>query len=406
MMKVAYISYEFPTYTGFGGIATYVDTMSKIMVAHGAEVHVVTINPAQSENAIVTTGNLNVHYLGVKNQRAFRNALPIYLAGWVGNHKFDIIEAAHYGADAIFSIEVVRKLAKKFIVRIHGITILSVIYNQKSKYSHFILYMAALLARQAFLYKISLKLFPSFAKVLSRNYLEKELVSKADLLTVPSYIMNNYIHVYWGISPKKLHKIPNPATFTSIYRNNFSNRKLVVGYVNRCQPLKGFDLFINLVNEVFTKPWDKQFYDFQIYGAIDIEERNILENKFMQCNSASLTIHGHVTSAAVEQAMQAIDVLILPSRFESYSIVLLEAMAKGCIVCVSDNVGAAELIQDGVNGFLFRSGRPGSILRTFKRITRLSEGEKLKISNHATRTIEEQLSENQIYEMYVEIFKG
>ena len=50
------------------------------------------------------------------------------------------------------------------------------------------------------------------------------------------------------------------------------------------------------------------------------------------------------------------DVFVLPSIHDSYGIVVLEAMVAGLPVIVSDHVGAKEIVENGVNGFIFPSG--------------------------------------------------
>jgi glycosyltransferase involved in cell wall biosynthesis len=46
------------------------------------------------------------------------------------------------------------------------------------------------------------------------------------------------------------------------------------------------------------------------------------------------------------------DVLVLPSRFDGYGLVVPEALCCGAPVIVSDRVGAKELIQEGSNGWI------------------------------------------------------
>jgi glycosyltransferase involved in cell wall biosynthesis len=51
------------------------------------------------------------------------------------------------------------------------------------------------------------------------------------------------------------------------------------------------------------------------------------------------------------------DVLVLPSDFEPWALVINEAVAAGLAVVASEAVGAApELVQEGVNGYLFPAG--------------------------------------------------
>ncbi|GEM_PF-5424808 len=53
---------------------------------------------------------------------------------------------------------------------------------------------------------------------------------------------------------------------------------------------------------------------------------------------------------------QSYDVLILPSKKEAVGMVVLEAMACGLPVIVSDGAGAREYVQESVNGFIFPAG--------------------------------------------------
>lgn len=50
------------------------------------------------------------------------------------------------------------------------------------------------------------------------------------------------------------------------------------------------------------------------------------------------------------------DIFVLPSVHDSFGISVLEAMAAGLPVIVSDHVGAKEIVKDGGNGFIFSSG--------------------------------------------------
>jgi glycosyltransferase involved in cell wall biosynthesis len=57
------------------------------------------------------------------------------------------------------------------------------------------------------------------------------------------------------------------------------------------------------------------------------------------------------------------DVLVLPSRWDGWGVVVNEAFSVGVPVIVSDRCGAADLIQNGVNGFVFRSEDGSDLLR-------------------------------------------
>jgi glycosyltransferase involved in cell wall biosynthesis len=63
------------------------------------------------------------------------------------------------------------------------------------------------------------------------------------------------------------------------------------------------------------------------------------------------------------------DVFVLPSRHEPWGLVVNEAMAAGCAVVVSDQVGAAaDLVQEGENGFTFPAGDIGALADALARV--------------------------------------
>jgi glycosyltransferase involved in cell wall biosynthesis len=58
----------------------------------------------------------------------------------------------------------------------------------------------------------------------------------------------------------------------------------------------------------------------------------------------------------VRAPLEEADIFVLPSRFEGFGLVLLEAMAVGLPVIAADVDGPAELLVDGSNGIKFKVG--------------------------------------------------
>lgn len=70
---------------------------------------------------------------------------------------------------------------------------------------------------------------------------------------------------------------------------------------------------------------------------------------------AGVTVLGSVAQSEIARRFRAADCLVLPSRNESFGMVVPEALAAGLPVVVSDRVGAAELIREGTNGWVVRA---------------------------------------------------
>jgi len=70
----------------------------------------------------------------------------------------------------------------------------------------------------------------------------------------------------------------------------------------------------------------------------------------------SVRFHGRVSDEILASYMEQSDILTVPSSWEGYGIVYLEAMTAGCIPLASSSGGAVEIIENGVSGFLIDEG--------------------------------------------------
>jgi glycosyltransferase involved in cell wall biosynthesis len=66
---------------------------------------------------------------------------------------------------------------------------------------------------------------------------------------------------------------------------------------------------------------------------------------------------GHLEGEALAEAYRQSDVLLVPSLYEPWGLVVHEGLAQGLAVIVTDQVGAADdLIDHGTNGYVVRAG--------------------------------------------------
>jgi hypothetical protein len=57
-----------------------------------------------------------------------------------------------------------------------------------------------------------------------------------------------------------------------------------------------------------------------------------------------------------EEVYEGIDIVLIPSQEETFSLVALEAMAQGVLVIAAKTGGIPEVVQDGKTGLLFKTG--------------------------------------------------
>ena len=112
----------------------------------------------------------------------------------------------------------------------------------------------------------------------------------------------------------------------------------------------------------------------------------------------------------VMQLLRSSHLLLLPSVEEGIANVVLEAMALGIPVISTNCGGMAEVIEDGVNGFLVPVRSPSAIADAIWKFSLLSPKERLQMAREARRTIENQHSEehmvNGMVELYEEVVRG
>jgi len=127
-------------------------------------------------------------------------------------------------------------------------------------------------------------------------------------------------------------------------------RLLLVG---RLEPVKRPDLLIR----AFAALMD----DYQEWDLIIVGEGS-LRKKLATSVSDPLRARLHFLGGLADRRrlaaiLRGCDVLVIPSDYEPWAVVVNEAAAAGLAIIASDVVGAAfDLVRDGVNGFTFPAG--------------------------------------------------
>jgi glycosyltransferase involved in cell wall biosynthesis len=88
---------------------------------------------------------------------------------------------------------------------------------------------------------------------------------------------------------------------------------------------------------------------------------------------------GYLQGQELGSAFASADAFVFPSRTETLGLVLLEAMAAGCPVVAARSGGIPDIVQDGVNGYLFEpADDQGAITATQRLLSSQQERETLR----------------------------
>ena len=153
-----------------------------------------------------------------------------------------------------------------------------------------------------------------------------------------------------GIPSNKVEIIPDGADRIpqiSVSRNGSGSRILFVGH---CSPIKG-------VNYLLEAIWLLKDSDIVLDLVGDLEgnieyTRSLQEMTRIWGISDKIIFHGFVHRERIIDLYTEADIFVLPSLWEGFGIVLLEAMAFNLPVIATTAGAIPELVKDGVNGLL------------------------------------------------------
>lgn len=172
------------------------------------------------------------------------------------------------------------------------------------------------------------------------------------LLNKITVVSESIRDTYPQLLRKRMEVIPNPVLSVSCKANHISHKDLfILLSVGRLENLKDHSTLISafsLLAESFPD------WRLKIFG-----DGPLRDDLVAQINSLGLceqvTLPGVTPHLALEYC--SADVFVLPSRYESFGLVTLEAMSHGLpVVGFSDCSGTNQLIEDNVSGFLVNPG--------------------------------------------------
>lgn len=120
-------------------------------------------------------------------------------------------------------------------------------------------------------------------------------------------------------------------------------------------------------------------------GSYDTELQEQVERLDLH---ETVTFRGFIESSQLAPLLAAADCFAMPSRYEPFGMVALEAMAAGAPVVAGDCGGLSEFIDNGRTGFTHEPGNPESLARAIDCVVS-DEGAASSLKRHATKMLAE-----------------
>jgi D-inositol-3-phosphate glycosyltransferase len=203
----------------------------------------------------------------------------------------------------------------------------------------------------------------------ARIAMEKQLAIECDLILASTEREKRHLIELCGALPQRIQVVPcgvdlerfrPSAQRDSRARLGLSGAEQVILYVGRFDPIKGIDRLLAAVAQVQR---ETRLRLVLVGGGGD----NAPEDRALHAMCSALSLEDCVTFAGrrghdeLPDYYRAADALVLPSHYESFGLVVLEAMACGTPV-IATRVGVVEdIVRNGVNGWVVEENGPESL---------------------------------------------
>jgi len=339
-MRVLIVSSEYPPIIE-GGLARHVRKLSEQLVAHGVEVHVLTrggdrLTTREERHGVI------VHRL---REPPFPRDVRAFVH-WVEAMNADIAErggelVAELGFDLVHSHDwlvadgarqVARRAGRPWLVTVHA-TEYGRHQGWVDKYPQSHIHAA-----------------------------ESEMVHLADHVITCSRYMRSHVAEVFGLGARRITAMQNGidpgdlepvASDLAALRARYAqpDERLVL-LVGRLVYEKGFHLALDALAPLVQEPGGVRF----VVAGTGSAEADLRRQAWRLGLHRHGTFLGWVGDDMLHSLYRIADLCIVPSIYEPFGIVALEAMASGCLCVVADTGGLREVVPgDGTVGLRFPS---------------------------------------------------
>ncbi|MEX1118256.1 MAG: glycosyltransferase family 4 protein [Terrimicrobiaceae bacterium] len=237
-------------------------------------------------------------------------------------------------------------------------------------------------------YRLTFKTFADAIVVNSRS-------TKRTLLENNPWLPQNKIRVVpHGIDTSK-YQSGNPEALRA--ELGLPSDAFVIGFVGRLSGQKGVSVLLAAIEQLARQDRTLHF----VIAGIGTLEKKVID--FVKSSGLGDVVHFLGFRDDVPALMQMFDLLVVPSLWEGFGLVLIEAMSAG-VPCIASNVSSIpEILEDGENGLLVPPGDVEALVRAVLRLHADPALGKL-LGNAGKETVDEKFTIDRMMTGYEELF--
>ncbi len=249
---------------------------------------------------------------------------------------------------------------------------------------------------------------------LLRIAAEHEVIEGSDCVMASTPSEAQELMEFYGADPNRLctsppgvdHRLFHPGSRAKARRRLGLGKGPVVLFVGRIQPLKGIDVTVEGMAIIVERyPEAVLMVVGGPSGPRGQAELTALRKRAVELGLAGrIRFVGPMPHGLVPDLYRAADVVVVPSRTESFGLVAAEAQACGTAVVGARIGGLIDVVDDGSTGFLISGWDPGDHAEA---VLRLLDDPELAAKMGAAAVIwSRRFSWDATVKRYLELYKG
>ncbi len=391
-MKIWLLASEYPPYYG-GGIATYTVNMAQMLLSHGHQVTVITYDDRVAQSMRISEEmGIRVARFGTDFPSLVKNSghalqLSYSYAYWtaelIGDDGCppDVIEVQDYSAIGYMVLQRKWTLDPVFkdipvLVTAHGTKFILDRLDQGPAYQ-----------------------FPDYWI----GEMERFCLKAADLVVSPTKFVQEELHRQLSVDSWV---VPNPINIEEL--SLVVERGSGVLHLGRMQYIKGTVFLLETLSAMWDRGWEVPLTI--VGGDVKYYPKNVWMSEFVQAKydryikQKLLVMRGRLTPREVRQAIEESQVVVIPSLFETFSYVAVEAMGAGRIVVASDSGGHRDFIEDNVNSLIYHQGSHQDLEHALRQAVDMDEQRRQTMALKARTSIVNIVNPDRVYEQKIKAY--
>ena len=215
---------------------------------------------------------------------------------------------------------------------------------------------------------------------------ERQVLRRANRIVVATLAELTQLRFLYRADPNKMtiippgvdtgHFYPIPADEAKQFIGLESDNRMIL-FVGRIEPLKGVDTLIKAMSclDMGLTTRDRPVH-LAIIGGEPTANPDEMSEEMARlqkmcddlCMGSMVVFLGKRAQDTLPYYYSAAELLVMPSLYESFGMVALEAMACGTPVIASEVGGLGYLVQDGVTGYTIPDSDPGMLCEKLSKL--------------------------------------